>query len=427
MKKTVLKVCAGLMILSAFVGCSKKDGAKKSSDGNEKISLELYYYKQENDAGLKNLVKKFESENPNISIDMLIVPNDADAQMSARAEQGDLPDILQMQSYSRVTEYASKGYLRDLSKEDCMKNVIPSSLASGSYNGKQYALPMDYAGIGIIYNKDIFSKVKIEAPKTYEDLVDVCDALKEAEYVPFAGLLKENWSVGHFITLVHTALLAEKNIEPAKFIADMNAGKASYGDVDTDKLFKIIDFYKNNMNNNASEMGGNEQQQSFAKGEAAMMVQGLWSYIDAKKFNADLNAGFIPFPVYSDESKNKFYADVDSTFGISSQSSLEKQEAAVRFLNWLSSEEGKTMWVNEYKLTHSFKGGEFSSLGAPYADLMASVAEKGSYVWAFSQYPSEVFEDACKNGAQKYMMNAENKDAVIKNIDARWASVVNKK
>ena len=51
---------------------------------------------------------------------------------------------------------------------------------------------------------------------------------------PFAGLLKENWSMGHFITLVHTNLLAAKKIDPAKFVADMNKGTTSYGVVDTD-------------------------------------------------------------------------------------------------------------------------------------------------------------------------------------------------
>ncbi|MFA6008249.1 MAG: hypothetical protein WC784_06470, partial [Candidatus Shapirobacteria bacterium] len=50
--------------------------------------LELYYYKQENQDGLKKLVAQFVSENPGITIDMLIVPNDADATMSARAAQG---------------------------------------------------------------------------------------------------------------------------------------------------------------------------------------------------------------------------------------------------------------------------------------------------------------------------------------------------
>ena len=250
--------------------------------------------------------------------------------------------------------------------------------------------------------------------------------MKENNIVPFAGLLKENWSMGHFITMVHTALLKEKGIEVEKFISDMNAGKASYGNVDTAKLFSILDFYRDNMNSNAAEMGGGEQQQSFAKGESAMMVQGLWAYVDALKLNPNLNAGFIPFPVYNDAKMNTFYADVDSTFGVSSQSSAEKQAVAVKFLNWLTSDEGQKLWMDEYKLIPPFKGVDVSAFGGPYVDLMASVEAKGSSPWAFSQYPTDVFEDSCKNGGQQYMMHKRSAGDVIKEIDAQWASSVNK-
>ena len=91
--------------------------------------LELYYYKQEIQAGLKSLTDAFTAENPGITISLLIVPNDADATMSARAAAGTLPEILQMQSYSRVFEYAQKGYVLDLSKEPVMSKVIDSSKA----------------------------------------------------------------------------------------------------------------------------------------------------------------------------------------------------------------------------------------------------------------------------------------------------------
>ena len=221
-------------------------------------------------------------------------------------------------------------------------------------------------------------------------------------------------------------MLQEKKISAEEFVNKMNEGKASYGDIDTSMLFSILDFYKANMNSNAAEMDGGAQQQSFAKGEAAMMVQGLWAYIDAMKLNPNLNAGFIPFPVYNEASMNKMYADVDSTFGISSQSSPEKQAAAIKFLDFLASAEGSKLWVSEYKLTHSFKGGDFASLGVPYADLMKSVADRGSNPWAFSQYPSDVFEDACKNGAQQYMMQKKASANVIKDIDAQWAASINK-
>jgi len=414
MKKVSVILCTLIMALSVFTGCSKKENTNSG-----KIKLEMYYYKQENQDGLATLVKKFEAANPNISIDMLIIPNDADAMMSARAAQGKLPDILQMQSYSRVKEYAQAGFLVDLSSSDVLKKVNPGYFPSVSYNGKQYGVPMDVAGIGIIYNKDIFAKYGITPPTTYRELQQACNTLKDNGIVPFAALLKENWSVGHFITLVHTALLLDKGIDYDKWISDMNAGNASYGDVDTKKLFSVLDFYRANMNNNAEEMGGGEQQQSFAKGESAMMVNGLWAYLDAMKLNPNLNAGFIPFPVTNDASKNLIYADVDSCWGLSSQSTKEKQAAAMKFLEWLSTKEGEASWINDYKLTCSFKDADMSALGGPYVDL-SSASAKGAMPWMFAQYPSVVFEDACKNGAQQFMMKAKSAEDVISNIDNQW-------
>ncbi|MGB4586402.1 MAG: extracellular solute-binding protein [Rectinemataceae bacterium] len=384
--------------------------------------LELYYYKQENQDGLKKLVAQFMAENPGITIDMLIVPNDADATMSARAAQGKLPDILQMQSYSRVAEYAAKGYLVDLTKQAVLGKVVDSAKPSVTWNGKLYGLPMDFAGIGIIYNKDIFAKFGLQPPATYRDLERVARTLRTNDVTPFAGLLKENWSMGHFITLVHTNLLAEKKIAPAKFVADMNAGKTSYGVVDTDKLFSVIDFYRANMDKNAEEWNWNEQQAAFAEGKAAMMVQGLWSYGAAIGTNPALNCGFVPFPIFNDANLNKFYADVDSCFGVSAQSPADKKAAALKFLEWLATPQAQKIWVEDYKLTLSFKGADVSKLGGPFVDLMGGVGKNGAYPWAFASYPTAVFEDACKNGAQQYVFNKKTAEAVIADIDKQWAA-----
>ena len=368
--------------------------------------LELYYYKQENQEGLKKLVAQFVKENPGITIDMLIIPNDADATMSARAAQGKLPDILQMQSYSRVQEYAAKGYLVDLTKQPVLTKVIDSSKPSVTWNKKLWGLPMDYAGIGIIYNKDIFERFGLEPPATYRDLERLCRTLRTNGVTPFAGLLKENWSMGHFITLVHTNLLAEKKIPVDKFISDMNAGKTSYGVVDTDKLFSVIDFYRSNMDKNAEEWNWNEQQAAFANGQAAMMVQGLWSYGAAIGTNPKLNCGFVPFPIFNDAKMNKFYADVDSVFGVSSQSAPDKRAAALKFLEWLASAQAQKIWIEDYKLTLSFKGADVSALGGPFNDLMSTVG---------------------KNGAQQYVFNMKTAPAVIADVDRQWAQYVESK
>jgi raffinose/stachyose/melibiose transport system substrate-binding protein len=382
--------------------------------------LEMYYYKPEITDALKVLLAEFTKDNPGITVSTLIVPNDADATMSARAAAGTLSEILQMQSYSRVFEYAEKGYVLDLSREPVMAKVIDSAKPAVTWKGKQYAMPMDFAGIGIIYNKEIFAKYRLKPPATYRELERVVKTLRDNGVTPFAGLLKANWSIGHFITLVHTSLLAEKRIPVAKFVADMDAGKTSYGVVDTKKLFSIIDFYRANMDSNAEEMDWNEQQAAFAGGKSAMMVQGLWSYGAAIGTNPALDCGFVPFPVFNDAKMNKFYADVDSTFGISSQASPDKQAAAKKFLDWLSTPKGIRLWTEECKLTSSFKGADMSALKPPFGELMTTVGKNGAYPWAFSMYPTNAFEDAAKNGAQAYVFKKKTAQAVIADIDRMW-------
>ena len=383
--------------------------------------LELYYYKQENQEGLKRVVQAFVKENPRINISLLIIPNNADAAMAARAASGKLSEILQMQSYSRVFEYARKNYILDLSAEPVLGKVIDSAKPAVTWNGKQWALPMDFAGIGIIYNKLLMDKYGMKPPTTYRELERITRTLKVSGVIPYAGLLKENWSIGHFFTLLHTGLLAEKKIPVSQFIADMDAGKTSYGVVDTKRMFTMIDAYRGNMDSFAEEMGWDQQQEIFAGSRTAMMVQGLWSYVAAVNTNPNLQVGFAPFPVSNDRKLNKFYADVDSCFAVSAQASAEKQAAARKFLEWLGSPEAIKLWTTEYKLTVSFKGADLSALKPPFVELMNNVAANGAWQWAFAMYPTAVFEDAVKNGAQAYVFKKKTAEEVIADIDRQWA------
>ena len=156
------------------------------------------------------------------------------------------------------------------------------------------------------------------------------------------------------------------------------------------------------MADNASEMDWNEQQAAYVKGDAAMMVQGLWALPNAKD-NPTLDSGFVPFPWSNKASDNRFFADVDSTFTVSAQSTPEKQAAALKFINWLSSPEAIKIWTTDIQLTSTFKGAAVSSMPMPFQDLMNSVNKLGSYPWVFSMMPTATFEQAIKNGAQGYM------------------------
>ena len=325
-----------------------------------------------------------------------------------------------MQSYSRVFEYAQKGYLLDLSKEPVLAKVIDSAKPAVTWNGKQWALPMDFAGIGIIYNKDIFAQYNLKAPTTYRELERVVKTLKDNGVTPFAGLLKENWSIGHFITLVQTNLLAEKNIPVAKFIADMDAGKTSYGVVDTKKLFSIIDFYRANMDDNAEEMSWNEQQAAFAGGKSAMMVQGLWSYGAAIGTNPkpELRVRSLPRVQRREDEqvlRGRGFHLRDLLAGIRRQAGGGKEVPRLACHS-----PGREDLDHGLQAHLRLQGRRHVGPAAPLRAADVHRREERRLPLGLLHVPHGVFEDACKNGAQAYVFKKKAAEDVIADIDRMW-------
>jgi raffinose/stachyose/melibiose transport system substrate-binding protein len=410
MKKRLFIVLAALVVLAGMV------------QAQESIQLSMSFYKQEITQTLPKLLEAFAKANPGITIVTEIHPNDGGTTQAAAAAAGKLPDIIMEPAYSAVQRDARQGYIIDLSKQPIMGKVIPGGLPGVAYKGKSYAVPMDFAGIGIIYNKDIFAKFKIKAPTTYLELQKAADTLKKNGITPFSGLLKENWSIGHFMAMIHGSMLGAKSGDAgiAKFVEEMNAGKASWGKaVDTAQVFKVMDWYVANMDKNAPEMAWNEQQAAYIEGKAAMMVQGLWALPNAKDY-PKLSSGFIPFPWSNKAAENRFFADTDSTFAVSAQSSPAKQAAALKFINWLNSEAAVKIWTGDIQLTSTVKGANVSEMPVPFQELMASVNKMGSYPWIFQMMPTSTWEQAIKNGAHGYALGKAKPAEIIAEIDKSW-------
>ncbi|HEY8462761.1 MAG TPA: extracellular solute-binding protein [Bacillota bacterium] len=388
----------------------------------EAIRLNLFFYKQEINAEMQELVAAFSKRYPKIQIELEMVPNDSMTVLKTRMSGGQAPDIIQLQSYSAVKEFARAGWLVDLSQEPVLKKVIPATKNAVTYNGKQYALPMDVAGIGIIYNKAIFRKYGLKPPATFSELKLVCSTLKRNGVTPFAGLFKANWSLGHFFAMVHTSLAGEKLLP---WLRTMEAGTGSFAKpVDVKRLFMIMDFYKANVSKDAASMDWNEQQVAFAYGKAAMMVQGLWSYGAAVSTNPELDCGLIPFPCTDKVEQTKLFADVDSTFALSAASSPQRQKAAKTFLEWLATPAAIKLWVEKCKLVPTFKGANVKKMQQPFQDLVAYLESGKTNPWAFSMYPVNVFEDACKNGVQEYMFGKKTAAQLIAYLDRTWRQEV---
>ncbi|HOV14444.1 MAG TPA: extracellular solute-binding protein [Spirochaetota bacterium] len=395
------------MLLVSFVGCKKE---------SKTITLQLFHYKQEIVNQMNEMAAIFHQKYPNITVETETIPNDAQTVLKTRLVANEAPDLMMLQSYSTVFEYAEAGYLLDLSNEPFMANIVDGSKNAVTHKGKIYALPMDMAGIGVIYNKDLFKKYNLSIPTTFSELKKVCDTFKKNDVTPFSVSIKDNWPLGHFYSMAHTASVQD-NL--STWIDGMNSGSESFKSVKMDAMFKVFDFYKENGGSNAMEMDYNNQTANFASGKYAMMVQGLWAYGTAKSINPTLNAGFFPFPFTDNSNETKLYTDTDSTFAISSKSSPEKVDAAKKFMEFLTSPEGTKLWVEKCRLIPTVKGADVSSMDAPFQDLVKYIQEGKTMPWAFSMWPVVVFEES-KKTMQEYYSGQKSANDVMDYLTNQW-------
>lgn len=66
------------------------------------------------------------------------------------------------------------------------ESFIPQFLEMLSHGRDFPQIPLNYVEIGIFYNQRIFDEVGVSVPNTWEEFMEVCQAIKDAGYIPVA-------------------------------------------------------------------------------------------------------------------------------------------------------------------------------------------------------------------------------------------------
>jgi glucose/mannose transport system substrate-binding protein len=120
--------------------------------------------------------------------------------LQARLSAGLPPDTWQTLGGAELKSYVDGGYLEpldDLWAELNYAAVIPGPLAKAvTINGHPYVVPLNMHIQNILYyNKALFDELGLQPPTTYDELIAVAKAIKEAkpEMSPLALGTKEKW------------------------------------------------------------------------------------------------------------------------------------------------------------------------------------------------------------------------------------------
>jgi multiple sugar transport system substrate-binding protein len=155
-------IAAGMALLAVLTGCSA-GGSSGGSGQSGKVTVNWWTWDPNQAAAYSQCIPSFEKANPDISVKISQYDvSDYFTKLTAGFVAGDAPDAF-MNSVTYFQAYASQGQIMPLNSyiDQDHFNMKQYSIGASQWkytDGKQYALPMDWATDVLYYNKALLAK-----------------------------------------------------------------------------------------------------------------------------------------------------------------------------------------------------------------------------------------------------------------------------
>ena len=329
MKKVLSMVLAAMMLLSLCSFAAAEDV----------VELEFVYHKTESNAidAMETVINNFNAANPGIKVNFVQVPDTATV-LQSRAQLNEMPDMFGCTTGNSFELMFEDGIIMDLTGQEFLSSVEPSSLEMSTYNGKNWRLPYSLSCYGLYVRTDIFEEQGLALPTTWDELMDVCEKLTAAGITPFA--LPDKTMVYQRMERM-MSFMSEDDTEFKQIAAGELEAKDS----------KLLQNYANAslqiVNYMTPESLGAEYTESYQQliaGQAAMTINGGWSLATLKDYDPDIKVALIPMPNPTGE-ESKVVVSIDTNFCISS--STKHPEECLKFFEYLAQPEVAQVYANK--------------------------------------------------------------------------------
>jgi raffinose/stachyose/melibiose transport system substrate-binding protein len=416
-RRSLLKAAglAGAAAVLPLAGC----GSVPSSQ-NGVTTLRFMQNKPEVVAYFNQVIKDFEALNP----DIRVIQDFNEGNFVPGLVRNDPPDVVTRGFAQATADFVRKGVFADLSDLPAAATIDPKiqDLVSswGQYNGHETsALPFSLAAAGVIYRRDIFEAQGVSVPTTWDGFLAACEKFKAAGITPIYGTFKDNWTLGQgmFDYVAGGALdiadfFARLTAKGAVISADAAESFTSNFGPALPKMLELASFSQKG----AASKNYADGNAAFAKGQAAMYLQGPWALSQLVAANKNVRLGSFPLPATNNPADTKVRVNVDMALSITRNT--PNMAAARRFVSYLLD----PSVVNAY----SEKNAAFSPLKeAPAVEnpqitgLAASVREGRYYQGATTYFPPSV---PLHNYVQAFVYG-KNSQQFLSALDDEWRRV----
>jgi multiple sugar transport system substrate-binding protein len=162
------------------------------------------------------------------------------AQLPTYLNSGNPPDVLTWYAGSVARDYASKGFLLDVSDlwtgSGPCAGFTPALKDLSTAGGKQIFVPTSYYWWGLFYRKSAFQEWGVQVPTTWDQFIQVCKTIKSKGVSPLTmGTGSTAWVASGWFDYLNL------RINGAQFHRDLLAGKHPF---DGPEVKVVMDHYK---------------------------------------------------------------------------------------------------------------------------------------------------------------------------------------
>lgn len=309
---------------------------------------------------LKSIADAFHEAYPDHYLTVSEVPSaEIDQVIQTRISAANV-DIVSFQTFSKPQEewnqdsidkpawqqYIDEGLLLDLTDQPFIDNYNLDILMGNSYKDRLYSLNMGtVAYTGLFYNKAIFSELGLEIPKTWDEFIAVCEAVKaDGRYTVLSAGAADQWPLNMYANAILSANYGDGAEEIGQKLL---TGEMKHTDPEVMLVYDCMEQFATYLEPGVSGIAYSDAPGRFAAGNMAMYADGSWSAPDILRANPDIEFGYFPLPGIEpreDGLDPQYGIKYDLSFAV--PTNAPNQEGALAFLTYISDKEVYTAFLN---------------------------------------------------------------------------------
>ncbi len=265
-------------------GTTTETDVEGTGDGAEKATVTFWYSPpgggEAADCVVENIVTPYNEQSTTVFVDAIAQPADWNTIRTSLAGGGG-PDIVGTPGPSFVFELAQAGQLIALDEfvDQFGWNdlFVPWALSLGNVDGQLYSLSDELETLVLYYNKTLFEANGWEPPNTIDEMEALAEEIAAKDIIPFSHANADwrpsnEWFVGEYLNQI---------AGPDKVYQALT-GQIAWTDPDFVDAIERLDkaqqkgWYMGGLDLYYTT-SGEDRSSTFARGEAAMNIEGTWA------------------------------------------------------------------------------------------------------------------------------------------------------